>query len=211
VRKILIVDDQPIFCRGLKQVLGETPDLMPVCETGNGRQAIVRATSGAYDLVVLVLGMSTADGYELLAEIKRQKPRLPVLVLSMHSEEHVALGALRSGASGYLTKQCEPEELLTAIRKILEGGTYVSAFLAQRLLATLVERRAGAVSNHALSARENQIMCMIASGRTVSEIARQLSLSVKTVSTHRARILAKLELKNNADLVRYATQNQLVD
>lgn len=211
MRKILIADDQPLSRRGLREVLGETPDLVVAGEAGEGQEAILRATSGDYDLIVLDIGLPAVDTFTVLAEIKRLRPALPVLILSIQPEEQYALRSLRAGASGYLTKRAAPDEVITAVRKVLEGGTYVSPSLAQQLLASLVQREAETLPHHVLSAREIQVMCLIGSGRTVSEIARDLSVSVKTVSTHRARILQKLNLRNNADLIRYTTQNRLVD
>lgn len=211
MRKILIADDQPVFRRGLREVLDETPDLEIAGEAGDGQAAILRATTSDYDLIVLDIGLPAVDTFTVLAEIKRLRPALPVLILSIQPEEQYALRSLRAGASGYLTKQAAPDEVITAIRRVLEGGTYVSPSLAQQLLASLVQREVDTLPHHALSTRENQVMCLIGSGRTVSQIARDLSVSVKTVSTHRARILQKLNLKNNADLIRYTTQNRLVD
>jgi len=209
--KVLIADHQPVFRRGLRQVVEETEGVQVTGETGEGRAALSGVTMGDYDLVLLDIDMPLQDGFNVIREIRRERPSLPILVYSVRPEEEYALRSLRAGASGYLSRDSDPAEFRTALQKISEGGTYVSPALAQHLLASLVQKESEALPHSALSARENQIMCLIASGKTVSEIARDLSLSVKTVSTHRARILSKMNLKNNADIVRYATQNRLVD
>jgi two-component system, NarL family, invasion response regulator UvrY len=211
VKKVLVADHQPVFRRGLRQVIEEIQDLQVAGEAGDGQAAMLRATTGDYDLVVLDIDMPLQDGFTVLREIKRERPSLPVIVFSMRPEEEYALRSLRAGASGYLSRDSDPDEFKAAFQKILEGGTYVSPALAQHLLASLVQKESEVLPHSTLSARENQIMCLIASGRTVSQIARDLSLSVKTVSTHRTRILSKMNLRNNADIARYATQNRLVD
>jgi two-component system, NarL family, invasion response regulator UvrY len=211
VEKILIADSQPVFRLGLRQVLAGTQRLFFVAEAGDEEQALVRVTTGDYDLMITDIAISPTDGLQLVAEIKRVRPSLRVFILSMEPEEQYALRCLRAGASGYLSKQTEPEEVLTAVCRVLDGGTYVSPSLAQQLLASLVQKERESPPHHALSAREGQIMCLLGSGMTVSQIARELSLSVKTVSTHRARILSKLEMETNADLIRYTRQNGLVD
>ena len=176
----------------------------------NGEDALQRALTGDYDLVLLDVSLPLLDGIEVLSQLKRERPGLPVLVLSMHPEEQYALRALRAGAAGYVTKDRAPEELHAAIRTVLEGGTYISPS-ARHLLASLIHAEEEQPAHRALSPREYQIMCLLASGKTVSETARELFLSVKTVSTHRARILKKLNLKTTGDLIRYATKNRLVE
>lgn len=207
--KILVADDHPVFRRGLRQIIEEAPDLVVADEVDNGWEALLRAREGDYDVVLLDITMPVKGGMDILPQLKRERPALPVLVLSMHPEEQYAVRALRAGASGYLTKESTPEELVAAIRKVSQGGKYVSTALAERL-ASLVQKDGALLAHETLSHREHQIMCLIASGKTVSEAAQELSLSVKTVSTYRARILAKLSLKSNAELVRYAVDNQLV-
>jgi len=209
--KVLIADHQPVFRRGLRQVVEEAEGVQVTGETGEGRTALYGVSTGDYDLVLLDIDMPLQEGFNIIREIRRERPSLPILVYSARPEEEYALRSLRAGASGYLSRDSDPAEFRTALQKISEGGTYVSPALAQHLLASLVQRESEVLPHSVLSARENQIMCLIASGRTVSEIARDLSLSVKTVSTHRARILSKMNLKNNAEIVRYATQNRLVD
>jgi two-component system invasion response regulator UvrY len=210
VLRILIADDHPVFRRGLKQIIEEASDLVVAAEAANGAEALREARAGDYDVVLLDITMPVKNGVDVLSQLKHDRPALPVLMLSMHPEEQYAVRALRAGASGYLTKESAPEELVAAIRKVSAGGRYVSASLAEHL-ASIVQSAAESPPHETLSRREYQVMCLIAAGKTVSEVARELSLSVKTVSTYRARILEKLQMKNNAELMRYATQNQLVE
>jgi len=208
--RILIADDHPVFRRGLRQIIQETADMVVAAEAVDGREALLKARTGEYDVVLLDITMPIRNGVDVLSQLKHERPTLPVLMLSMHPEEQYAVRALRAGASGYLTKESAPEELVAAIRKVSTGGKYVSASLAERL-ASIVQEDGGPLPHETLSGREYQIMCLIAAGRTVSEAARELALSVKTVSTYRARILEKLRLKNTAELIRYATKNELVE
>ena len=208
--RILIADDHPVFRRGLRQIIEGTPDMVVAAEAADGREALLKAETGDYDLVLLDIAMPLRNGLDVLSQLKRQRPTLPILMLSMHPEEQYAVRALRAGASGYLTKESAPEELVVAIRKVSTGGKYVSASLAEHL-ASLVQEKGDSLPHETLSGREYQIMCLIASGKTVSEAAGELSLSVKTVSTYRARILEKLRLKNTAELIRYAAKNELVE
>jgi len=208
--RILIADDHPVFRRGLKQIIQETADMVVAAEAVDGREALLKARTGDYDVVLLDITMPIKNGVDVLSQLKHERPTLPVLMLSMHPEEQYAVRALRAGASGYLTKESAPEELVAAIRKVSTGGKYVSASLAERL-ASMVQEDGGPLPHETLSGREYQIMRLIAAGRTVSEAARELSLSVKTVSTYRARVLEKLRLKNTAELIRYATKNELVE
>jgi two-component system invasion response regulator UvrY len=210
VLRILIADDHPVFRRGLKQIVEEAPDLLVAGEAANGAEALLKARTDDYDVVLLDITMPVKNGVDVLSELKREKPALPILMLSMHPEEQYAVRALRAGASGYLTKESAPEELVAAIRKVSTGGKYVSASLAEHL-ASIVQSAGESPLHATLSNREYQVMCLIASGKTVSEVARELSLSVKTVSTYRARILEKLNMKNNAELMRYAAQHELVE
>ena len=211
--RILIADDHPVFRRGLEQIIQETADMVVAAEAADGREALLKAETGDYDVVLLDITMPFRNGLDVLSQLKHLRPTLPtlpVLMLSMHPEEQYAVRALRAGASGYLTKESAPEELVAAIRKVSQGGKYVSASLAEHL-ASLVQEEGEALPHETLSGREYQVMCLIASGKTVSEAAGELSLSVKTVSTHRARILEKLKLKNTAELIRYVTKNELVE
>ncbi len=181
-----------------------------VAEAADGAEALRKARTGDCDVVLLDIAMPVKNGIDALTQLKHERPALPVLMLSMHPEEQYAVRALRAGASGYLTKESAPEELVAAIRKVSAGGKYVSVSLAEHL-ASIVQSAGESPSHETLSGREYQVMCLIAAGKTVSEVARELSLSVKTVSTYRARILEKLQMKNNAELMRYATRHQLVD
>jgi len=208
--KILIADDHPVFRRGLKQIIAETTDIVVAGEAADGLEVLNRVKTGDFDLVLLDISMPGKTGIDVLAQLKYEKPELPVLMLSMHPEEQYAVRALKAGASGYLTKESAPDELISAIRKASTGGKYVSASLAERL-ASILQQGGQELPHQALSNRELRVMCLIASGKTVSEIAKQLSLSFKTVSTYRSRILGKMKMKNNAELTRYAISNNLID
>jgi two-component system invasion response regulator UvrY len=204
--RILIVDDHPVFRRGLKQIIEDAADMLVVAEAENGREAISIAQTSGCDLVLLDISIPVRNGLDVLSELKARNPGLPILVLSMHPEEQYAVRALKTGASGYLTKESAPEELVAAIRKVSSGGKYVSASLAE-YLAVLVQTESSLLPHEQLSQREYQVMSLIGSGKTVSEIALELSLSVKTVSTYRGRVLKKLAMKNNAQVMRYVANN----
>jgi two-component system invasion response regulator UvrY len=207
--QVLIADDHPVVRRGLKEIIAETSDIIVAGEATNGLEVLSKVRATSYDVVILDITMPGMDGVDVLAQLRNEKPRRPVLMLSMHPEEQYALRALRGGASGYLTKESAPEELVAAIRKVSAGGRYVSSSLAERL-AAVVQGNIDRLPHEALSDREYQVMCQIAAGKTVAEIARELSLSIKTVSTYRSRILEKMNVKNNAELTRYAIDNHLV-
>ena len=206
--KILIADDHTVVRRGLEQIIAETPDIVVTGEASNGWEVLDKVSNGNYDEVILDIAMPGKDGMEVLNQIKHEKPELPVLILSMYPEEQFAVRALRSGASGYLTKESAPDELVSAIRKVSTGGKYISSALAEKL-AFLLQNMERPL-HEALSDREYKVMCLIASGKTVTEIANELSLSIKTISTYRSRVLEKMNLKNNAELTHYAIKNQLV-
>ena len=208
--KILIADDHPVFRRGLKQIIAETTDMVAAGEATNGSEVLSKVRTGDYDLVLLDISMPGKDGMDVLTQLKNERPALLVLMVSMHPEEQYAVRALKAGASGYLTKESAPDELIVAIRKVSTGRKYVSSALAERL-AALLQEDAEVLPHEALSRREYQVMCMIASGKTLKEIAGELSLSIKTISTYRSRILEKMKRKNNAELTRYAINNRLVD
>jgi len=209
VIRILVVDDHTIVREGLKQILADTPDMEVTGEAADGNQALERARSGGYDIVLLDIAMPGRNGLEILKLLKYERPDLPVLMLSMYPEEQFAVRTLRSGASGYLTKESAPEELVTAIRKVRGGGKYVTASLAERL-AFHLEGDPDRPPHERLSDREYQVVTMIASGKTVGEIAEELGLSVKTVSTNRSRALLKMGMKTNAELTYYAVKQGLV-
>jgi two-component system invasion response regulator UvrY len=208
--KILIVDDHPVVRRGLKQIIAETTDIVVAGEAADGLEALTKVGAGDYDVVLLDISMPVKNGIDVLAQLKYERPKLPVLMLSMHPEEQYAVQALRAGASGYLTKESAPNELVGAIRKVSTGGKYVSASLAEKL-ASIVQKGYEELPHQTLSERELHVMRLIASGKTVSEIAEELSLSVKTISTYRSRILKKMQMKNNAQLTRYAINNSLIN
>ncbi len=207
--RLLIGDDHAVVRKGMKQILAETRDIVVADEAGNGREVLEKVQKDDFDMVLLDISMPGRDGLEVLKELKSLRPKLPVLMLSMYPEEQYAVRSLRSGASGYLTKDSAPDELISAIRKVSSGGKYVSASLAEKLAHKLGADGEKPL-HEALSDREYQVMCMIASGKTVKEIGGELSLSVKTVSTYRSRILNKMRLKGNAELTRYAIDNKLV-
>ena len=208
--KVLIADDHPVVREGLKQIVTETQDMVVAGEANNGQEVLNKIREGDYDVIVLDITMPGRNGMDVLRQLRSERPRLPVLILSIHSEEQYALRALRAGASGYLTKESAPDELVVAIRKVSWGGKYISSSLAEKLAFKLEVGREQA-PHETLSDREYQVMCRIASGKTVMEIAQELSLSEKTISTYRSRILEKMQMKNNAELTYYAIKNQLVD
>ena len=205
---ILIADDHEVVRKGLIQILAKSVPGTFVGEARNGQEALAKLQKGRYALVLLDISMPGRGGLEVLKEIRGQWPRVPVLILSMHPEEEYAVRALRTGASGYVTKESAAEELVGAVRKVLTGGRFVSASLVETLAREL-ESNADRLPHEALSDRELQVMRMIASGKTVKEIAEELSLSVKTISTYRARVLEKMQLRNNVELARYAFENCL--
>jgi two-component system, NarL family, invasion response regulator UvrY len=208
--RILVADDHAVVREGIKHIFSETPDMYIAGEASNGQEVLENIGKRDYDLLLLDIAMPGRDGLEILKEIKTRNPKLPVLILSMFPEEQYTLRALKSGASGYLTKDSIPNELLKAVRKILRGGKYVSASFSEKLLAELTSDIEKPL-HQTLSDREYQIMRMIASGKTMNVIADELSLSVKTVYTYRARILEKMGMKNNMELTHYATKHGLID
>ena len=208
--RILIADDHAIVREGLKQILAETPDIIVSDEARNGQEVLDKVSKNDYDVVLLDISMPGRSGIEILKLLKSEQPKLSVLILSMYSEEQYALRAIRGGAAGYLTKESAPDELIDAIRKVSLGRKYISPSVAEKLAVNIEEDIAKA-PHETLSDREYQVMCMIASGSTIKEIAEELSLSVKTISTYRSRILEKMNMKSNAALTHYAVQNRLVD
>jgi two-component system invasion response regulator UvrY len=205
---VLVVDDHAIFREGIKKVLTTTADIVVAAEAGDGRDAARKIREGGFDVVVLDIALPGKDGIAVLREVKAEHPGLPILILSMYPEEQYAVRVLKEGASGYLTKESVPSELIAAIRRVAQGRKYVSESLAERL-AIDVEATRTQPRHERLSGREYQVFLMIASGKTTKEIARLLSLSPTTISTHRGRILEKMEMKNTAEIVRYAVCNSL--
>jgi DNA-binding NarL/FixJ family response regulator len=205
---VLIADDHAILRGGLKEILARQLEGAVCGEAMDAQEVLAQVRSHSWDLVILDLTLRGRSGLEVLRELKVMRPRLPVLVLSMHPEDQYGKRMLRAGASGYLEKDNAPEELIKAIRKVLTGGRYVSPALAEKLAFDLNEDRP---QHETLSDREFEVLRMIASGKTVTEIAEQLHLSVTTVSTYRARILEKMNMATTAELIRYAVRNHLVD
>ena len=207
--RVLIADDHAVVRRGLKQILSEERDISVVGEAKNGHEALEMSRRLEWDVAVVDYAMPGRGGVELLKEIKRHHPKRPVLVLSMYPEEWHAVQVLRAGGSGYLNKETATEELMTAIRKVAKGGRYVSSALAEKLASGLAPDRARA-PHESLSDREYRVLWLLASGKPISQIAQEMFLSPSTISTYRTRILRKLGLANNAQLVQYAVQHQLI-
>jgi two-component system invasion response regulator UvrY len=207
--KILIADDHTIVREGLKQILAETSDIVVSGEASTGQDTLRKVRSRHYDVVILDISLPGISGLDVLKQIKSLKPGLPVLILSMYPEEQYAVRTLRAGAAGYLTKESASFELIRAIREVAKGKKYITISLAEKI-ALSWETSGDRPLHEALSDREYQVLCLIASGKTVKEISRSLSLSVKTVSTHRSRLLKKMDLKNNAQLALYGIQHKLI-
>ena len=210
MRRVLIVDDHEVVREGVKKLLDEPPGNISCGEAGTPDQALHMALTDEWDIVVLDLSLAGKSGLELLKELKQARPRLPVLVLTMHSEEQYARRVFKAGAAGFITKDSPRAELSKAIHKVMEGGKYLSTALAEKLIIDL-ERGADRPPDEKLSDREFQVMKLIASGKTLSEIAGMLSLSDKTISTYRARLMEKMGMRTNAELTYYAIHNKLVD
>ncbi|MBN2289729.1 MAG: response regulator transcription factor [Candidatus Glassbacteria bacterium] len=208
--RIIIADDHPIVREGLKKILEKTNDILVAGEAGTGEELLGLVRESDCDIVLLDITMPGRGGLEILEQLRAEKPGVKVLVLSVHPEEYYAVRVLKAGASGYLNKEKAPAELIKAIRKVALGGKYVSPALAE-MLAFELETGRDRTPHELLSNREFQVMCLIASGKTVSQVAAELSLSVRTISTYRSRILEKMKMKSNAELTRYAIKNQLVD
>jgi len=206
---VLIADDHAVVRRGIRQIISEEPEINVLGEASNSDEIMAQLYEHDWNVIVLDITMPGKNGLDVLIEIKRKKPEIKVLILSMHPEEEIALRALKTGASGYLNKDSVPGELIRAIRKVNSGGKYISSALAESL-AFNIEKDAGIPRYELLSEREFQVMCLIASGNTLSQIAEELSLSVKTISTYRTRILDKLNMKSNVELTHYAIKHKLV-
>ena len=210
MKRLLLVDDHEVVRDGIKRMFDGQPDAVVFGEAGTAPEALQLAREQKWDVAVLDLSLGDRSGLELLKELKRIRPNLPVLVLSVHAEEQYARRAFKAGAAGYITKDCPREELVKAINKVASGGRYVSARLAEKLVIDL-ERGSDRLPHEALSDRELEVLNLIASGKTVSEIANLLSLSDKTISTYRARILEKMGMRTNAELTHYALRQKLTE
>jgi two-component system invasion response regulator UvrY len=206
--RILIADDHPIVREGYKKILMSQPDMDVTGEAGNGQEVLDLIQKKDFDLILLDISMPGRSGLEILKELKSQKPHLPVMILSIYPEEQYAVRAFRDGASGYLTKASTPKELIAAIRKVSQGGRYVTEALAEKLTYFLGD--VDKAPHEKLSDREYQVMLLIASGKTVTQAAEELCLSVKTISTYRRHILEKMQFSTNAEITMYAIQNKLL-
>lgn len=207
--RILIVDDHAVVRMGIKQLLNDCLDSVMTDEACNGHEAIKKVCEQDWDVVLLDISMPGKNGIETLIQIKRERPKLAVLILSMHAENQYALRALKAGAAGYLTKNCIPEQLLAAVAKVARGGKYITPVLAERL-ANSLDTNIGDLPHELLSNRELQVFQLLSAGKQVSQIGTELSLSSKTISAHRINILKKMQMKNNAELMFYAIDNGLI-
>ncbi len=208
--RILIADDHPMFREGLRRILAGCPDINVADEASNGQEVFEKVWNNEYDMVLLDIAMPGTPGLEVLKRLKNEKPKLPVLVLSMYPEEQYAVRVIKAGASGYLTKESASEELITAIRRISGGRKYITSSIAERL-ADDVEPTAEKPLHDTLSDREFEVFRMIAAGKTTTQMAEELFLSVKTISTYRSRILEKMQMKTNAELIHYAIKHNMFD
>lgn len=208
--KVLIADDHAIVRQGLRQILSETDDLLVTGEASDGNEALHLARNQEWGVCLLDVSMPNKNGIDTLKQLKKEFPKLPVLILSMHPEEQYAVRALKAGASGYLTKQSAPEQLVTAIRQVAKGKKYLSPAVAQQL-AEAISDDSEKPPHKRITDREYQVLVLIASGRTLTQIAEKLNLGVATVSTYRARLLEKMGLKSTAELIRYGIEHELID
>jgi len=207
--RILVADDHAIVRRGLRQIVADESDMQVVGEAQTTQEILDLARQEEWDVTVLNISMPGRGGFEALKALKQTHSKRPVLVLSMYPEDQFAVRAFRAGAAGYMTKESAPEDLVQAIRKVVRGGKYVSPSLAEKLAAELGED-AERPPHEALSEREYHVLCLLASGKTVTQIAAEMSLSVKTISTYRVRLLEKMRMKTNAEVTRYAIEHRLV-
>jgi DNA-binding NarL/FixJ family response regulator len=208
--RIVVADDHTIVREGLKQTLAGQPDFQVVAEASDGHEVMKRVRELDFDVLLLDMSMPGKSGVELIKQVKAEKPKLRILVLTMHEEHQYAVRAIRAGASGYLTKEGASAQLVTALRKVASGGAYISAEVAEQLALNAMPDSQGPLHG-TLSDREFQVFRMIAEGKSVSEIAERLNLSVKTVSTHKSNVLQKMNMSTTGELIRYALENNLVE
>jgi DNA-binding NarL/FixJ family response regulator len=208
--RVLIADDHPVVRQGIRQIVAQTDDIVIAGEATTGPEVLTAVLAATYDLVLLDLSMPDLNGLDVLKQLKREHPTVPVLVLTMHSEDQFAIRALKAGAGGYLTKESAPAELVGAIRRVVAGGHYISQALAEALAAHFGPDT-GKPAHERLSDREYQILRMIARGMSTRQISHELSLSAKTIATYRARVLEKMNMRTTAELTAYAVRNRLAD
>jgi two-component system invasion response regulator UvrY len=208
--RILIADDHPVVREGIRQIVSAAGDMLVADEAGSGRELLERAQSVDHDLVLLDLSMPEVSGLDLLKQLKRERPKIPVVILTMYSEDQFAVRALKAGAAGFLMKDSAPTELVGAVRKVVSGGRYLTPTVAERLAGYLAADSDQPV-HEKLSDREYQVLRMIAAGKSTRQISIELALSVKTISTYRARIFEKMQMKSTAELAAYAVRNRLTD
>ena len=207
---ILVVDDHALIRKGMKQILDDTSDIRVTGEAESGQQAIKMVRENKYDIALLDITLPDKYGIDVLRQLKLQCPSLPILILSMHPDEQYAMRSIRAGAAGYMNKQSAPSQLVTAIRQVASGRKYISGELAEQLANEMANDKQE-VTHQILSNREYQTLCLMAAGKSLSEMADIMSLSAKTVSVYRARMLEKMKLRNNAEAVRYAIDHHLIE
>jgi two-component system, NarL family, invasion response regulator UvrY len=206
--EVFIVDDHAIFREGLKRVINDAPDMEVIGEAADGSEALQKILAGACDMVILDLGLPGMTGIDVLRAVKAKRPSMPVIIMSIHTEEEYAVMVLQEGASGYLTKESVPADLLGAIRKVIKGGIYVSDSLGEQFVRKFLGRAEKSLHEY-LSKKEYQIFRLVVKGKLIKEIAQELSIARPTVSTYRTRILAKMKMQTNAELIRYAVKHNL--
>ncbi|MCD4786228.1 MAG: response regulator transcription factor [Candidatus Eremiobacteraeota bacterium] len=208
--RIFIADNYAIVREGLKQILKDNEDMFVIAEAENAWEALKKLKLGGFDVIILDIKLPGIGGVEALKKIKAINPDIPILVLCVYPEEQYALRSIKAGASGYIKKDCSPEELIRAIRKIYKGKKYVSPAFTEKLLETIDAGHKRPLHQN-LSDREFQVLCLISRGNTLSEIADELSLSIKTISTYKSRVIRKMGFKNNVELIKYAIENKLIE
>jgi two-component system invasion response regulator UvrY len=208
--RVLVADDHPVIHEGLKKMFKKVHGIRVTGEASTGEEVLNEIERNDYDLVLLDISMPDKSGLEVLKELKRKRPDLQVLILSIHGEEQYAIRALKAGAAGYLTKKSVQDELIKAVQKISQGGKYITSSLAEKM-ASYLDKMCRKLPHEILSEREFQVMCLIAKGKTRKEIAEELSISVDTISTYRARILEKMKMKRTVELTNYANKIHLID